>query len=315
MTRPVDGRANATFLYDGQCAFCTSSARVLQRLVPTSASIVPWQQQDLRDLRLSVDQASHAVQWVDGPVHAEGPDAIAALMRSSSRPWAVVGRLLSTGPVRALAWPTYRWVSRHRHQLPGGPAACAANPAAAASPPRLTPGLRPRKRQQTDLQGCVRLLFLVHDEDRAYQVDFPESPRDWLESQQVQAAWVVKPAARVVAHVSVTSVSRPAVDAVRWREVTGREPADLAAVDMLLVSPEMRRQGIGTTMIGIAATEIRRQGRLPVAVVDAASRSAVRLFDSLGWKLLALYPGGDAQHPTQTRYYAAPDTHLRSDAE
>jgi predicted DCC family thiol-disulfide oxidoreductase YuxK len=54
--------------------------------------------------------------------------AIADLLRTAARPrdlgWRLAGTVLAVPPVRALAWPVYRWVARHRHQLPGGTAAC-----------------------------------------------------------------------------------------------------------------------------------------------------------------------------------------------
>jgi predicted DCC family thiol-disulfide oxidoreductase YuxK len=122
MTEP----APPTFVYDGDCAFCTSCARFIERRVPTTARVMPWQFADLDALGLTVEQCEEAVQWVgtDRAV-AAGPDAIALLLRNSGRPWPVLGRLMQVPPVRALAWPAYRWVARNRHRLPGGTAACA----------------------------------------------------------------------------------------------------------------------------------------------------------------------------------------------
>jgi len=121
----------ATFVYDGDCAFCTSCARFILRWVPTSASVVAWQFADLAALGLTEAECEEAVQWVSpgapaplaGPL--AGPDAIAALLRTSNRGWRLVGWLLRRRPMRALAWPGYRWVARNRHRLPGGTAACA----------------------------------------------------------------------------------------------------------------------------------------------------------------------------------------------
>ena len=36
-----------TFLYDGDCAFCTKSARFLEKHVRTTAKVLPWQWADL----------------------------------------------------------------------------------------------------------------------------------------------------------------------------------------------------------------------------------------------------------------------------
>jgi predicted DCC family thiol-disulfide oxidoreductase YuxK len=116
----------ATFVYDGDCGFCTRCARFAERRVPTPAEIVPWQLLELAPLGLTEAECDEAVQWVEpGRAPLAGPDAIAALLRTSHRRWRVVGRLLQVAPVRALAWPTYRWVARNRHRMPGGTAACA----------------------------------------------------------------------------------------------------------------------------------------------------------------------------------------------
>lgn len=115
-----------TFVYDGDCAFCTACARFIERRIPVRARVLPWQFADLAALGLTVEQCEQAVQWVgtDGTVTA-GPDAIARLLRGSSPLWRAVGAGLATRPVRAAAWPAYRWVADNRHRLPGGTAACA----------------------------------------------------------------------------------------------------------------------------------------------------------------------------------------------
>jgi predicted DCC family thiol-disulfide oxidoreductase YuxK len=118
------------FVYDGDCAFCTSCVRFIERYAlrrPGAAPVrvVPWQAADLPALGLSVTQCEEAVQWVgpDGD-QADGPAAISALLRASAGAWRPAGWLLSRGPVLALARPVYRWVASNRHRMPGGTAAC-----------------------------------------------------------------------------------------------------------------------------------------------------------------------------------------------
>ncbi|MEV4630767.1 DCC1-like thiol-disulfide oxidoreductase family protein [Micromonospora sp. NPDC049523] len=115
----------STFVYDGDCAFCTTCAEFVSRRIPTRARVLPWQFTDIDALGLTVAECDAAVQWVgaDG-VRAAGPDAIARLLGDSRPVWRVLGRLLRLPPVRAIAWPTYRWVARNRHRMPGGTAAC-----------------------------------------------------------------------------------------------------------------------------------------------------------------------------------------------
>ena len=90
--------------------------------------MVPWQRAPLDSYGVTREQARDAVLWVvPGGRVAAGPEAVAALLRDAGGGWRALGVLLDLRPVRALAWPAYRWISRHRHQLPGGTAACALN--------------------------------------------------------------------------------------------------------------------------------------------------------------------------------------------
>ncbi|MGC4893383.1 thiol-disulfide oxidoreductase DCC family protein [Micromonospora sp. DT31] len=116
----------STFVYDGDCAFCTSCARFVERRVPTGARVVPWQFADLAALGLTEAECEEAVQWVDADgSRAAGPDAVARLLGDSGPLWRLTGAGLRLAPVRAAAWPAYRWVARNRHRMPGGTAACA----------------------------------------------------------------------------------------------------------------------------------------------------------------------------------------------
>jgi predicted DCC family thiol-disulfide oxidoreductase YuxK len=116
------------FLYDGDCAFCTSCARFIERHIPTSAVVIPWQFAHLDALGVSQGDAEAAVQWIDPrldrPVRAAGPAAIAGLLVDAGSYWHTLGRLLDLRPVRWIAAPTYRLLARNRHRLPGGTAAC-----------------------------------------------------------------------------------------------------------------------------------------------------------------------------------------------
>jgi predicted DCC family thiol-disulfide oxidoreductase YuxK len=120
-----------TFVYDGDCAFCSSCARFIDRRIHTPALVEAWQRLDLAALGLTAGDCADAVRWVgeDGAV-AAGPVAIARLLQRAEGPsgrlvWRPAGAVLGTRPMLALAWPAYRWVARNRHRLPGGTAACA----------------------------------------------------------------------------------------------------------------------------------------------------------------------------------------------
>ncbi len=114
-------------IFDGECGFCTTSARWLSRWVVKdgSTSVAPWQHLDLDRLGLSEDQCRTSVQWVgrDGQV-ASGHEAIAATLRSGHLIWRPVGALLVAPGVSWLAGRAYSWVAAHRYALPGGTPAC-----------------------------------------------------------------------------------------------------------------------------------------------------------------------------------------------
>lgn len=113
-------------LFDGDCAFCSSTARWLQDHVPSPVSIVPWQWTDLEPLGVTVDGVDAAVVLVSVTLsHRSGPEALADLLRSSTAPgWRATGRVLGLRPVLAVAWPVYRWIARNRHRMPGGTPQC-----------------------------------------------------------------------------------------------------------------------------------------------------------------------------------------------
>ena len=116
------------FLYDGDCAFCSSCARFIERRIPTSAEVTPWQFADLETLGISQHDAEASVQWIGrragGPVGAAGPAAIARLLVDAGSYWRPLGWLLDWRPVRWVAGPAYRLIAHNRHRLPGGTAAC-----------------------------------------------------------------------------------------------------------------------------------------------------------------------------------------------
>lgn len=125
MINGMTTRAHPIFLYDGDCMFCSSCARFIERRVRTSAEVKPWQFADLSALGVTQEQAEEAVQWVapDSSV-ASGPRAIARLLLAAQWYWRPLGAALLVPPISWLAEPSYRLIARNRHRLPGGTAAC-----------------------------------------------------------------------------------------------------------------------------------------------------------------------------------------------
>jgi predicted DCC family thiol-disulfide oxidoreductase YuxK len=112
-------------LYDGDCGFCTTCVRVLERTGP-DAEIIAWQLTDLAELGITEAQAADAVQWVqiDGTVRS-GHEAIAAVLSTAGGIWKIIGRTLLLPGISWLAAKVYRLVADNRYRLPGSTPACA----------------------------------------------------------------------------------------------------------------------------------------------------------------------------------------------
>lgn len=112
-------------IYDGDCGFCSASARWLRRHVQPRAQVVPWQDLDLQALGLTAQQCTTSVQWVGaGGEQADQSAAVAAALRSGRGPWPTAGRVLGQAWLRPTADRVYRFVARHRGRLPGATDSC-----------------------------------------------------------------------------------------------------------------------------------------------------------------------------------------------
>ncbi len=287
-------------LYDGECRFCTTSALWLQRHATSDAEVRAWQQADLVGLGVSAQQCAEAVQWVGNGHRSEGPEALAAYLETSTGAWRATGRLLSVPVSQAVARPLYRWLAPHRSRWAG------AGSAASAGPPEPPPPRKHiRRRRDRDLAACARLLRVV-SADGQYPVYWPEAPRSWLADEEVIDAWIAEHRGQLVGHVAISAVDRDPATALRWREMTGRAPSELAGVSRLYVRPGMTGQGIGSTLLDVAVREIRARGLSPVLDVVSASRDAIRLYEDRGWRLVGMYDWGRPSDKLRILYYAAP---------
>ncbi len=124
----VGRRARPVFLYDGDCAFCTSCARILEKIGP-GAEIVAWQDTELGELGITKEQATDAVQWIqiDGTIRP-GHEAIAAILNTAGRIWKITGRMMLLPGISWMAAKIYRLVADNRYRLPGSTPACARSP-------------------------------------------------------------------------------------------------------------------------------------------------------------------------------------------
>jgi predicted DCC family thiol-disulfide oxidoreductase YuxK len=122
-------------VFDGDCGFCTTSARFATRWVDRKEryALRPWQELDLEHYGLTEADCIEAAQFVtaDGSVR-DAHLAIAEGLKHGAPGWRPLGHLVAAPGVRWVARKVYTWVADHRYQLPGGTPACA--PTAATAP-------------------------------------------------------------------------------------------------------------------------------------------------------------------------------------
>ncbi|MEX2457655.1 MAG: DCC1-like thiol-disulfide oxidoreductase family protein [Actinomycetota bacterium] len=117
--------ARGTLVFDGDCAFCSSSARFVRGLTGPSVRVVPYQRADLVDLGLTREQGAEAVWFVHpGGRKERGHRAIAAALNVAGGIWRPLGSALEARSVSPIASRLYDWVARNRHRLPGGTPEC-----------------------------------------------------------------------------------------------------------------------------------------------------------------------------------------------
>jgi predicted DCC family thiol-disulfide oxidoreductase YuxK len=112
-------------VFDGDCGFCTSSARWIEARLPADTAVEPWQSLDLDSLGLTEAEVTAAAYWVDdeGSLH-RGHLAIGRALVTAGGLWGIVGRLLVSPPLTWVARPVYALVARYRYKLPGATDAC-----------------------------------------------------------------------------------------------------------------------------------------------------------------------------------------------
>jgi predicted DCC family thiol-disulfide oxidoreductase YuxK len=132
---PISGQTVVVLIYDGDCGFCTASARWIEQRLDPGYPVVPWQSIETLDaFGLTERDVTEAAYWIDVRGRAQrGARAIAHSLMASRRPWPVAGRVLLLPPISWLAALVYAWVARNRHRLPGATDACAIRPASVDS--------------------------------------------------------------------------------------------------------------------------------------------------------------------------------------
>ncbi|WP_344586597.1 DUF393 domain-containing protein [Actinomadura vinacea] len=113
-------------VYDGDCAFCTTSATFLKRHLRLRCAITPWQCTDLASLGTTRQRAEYELLWITptGAVHG-GAQAVAKLLLHAGKGWACLGGMLTLPPLRWIAHGVYRLAANNRDRMPGSTPTCA----------------------------------------------------------------------------------------------------------------------------------------------------------------------------------------------
>ena len=111
-------------LFDADCGLCTAAAGLAPRL-RLHLRVEAMQNVDLVSLGVDSERAAFEMPLVRAD-HSivYGHEAVAAALQTGIPPLRLVGALMVARPTRGLFARLYRWVARHRHELPGGTTAC-----------------------------------------------------------------------------------------------------------------------------------------------------------------------------------------------
>jgi predicted DCC family thiol-disulfide oxidoreductase YuxK len=109
---------SSTLVYDGDCAFCTSSVQWLTRRRVNVGEVIAWQHADLARYGLTQEQCEAAVQLVLPERTWSGHKAFGRLLLRSQWWWKPLGALILVPPTSWVARAVYRWIADHRDRTP-----------------------------------------------------------------------------------------------------------------------------------------------------------------------------------------------------
>jgi predicted DCC family thiol-disulfide oxidoreductase YuxK len=112
-------------IYDGDCGFCTQSAKWCRRRFKRRVDVQPWQALDLARYGLTQQDTTTAAYWVDAAGRAHrGHAAVGRALLRMRGGWPLLGLVILIPPFSLLARAGYGWVARNRSRLPGATDAC-----------------------------------------------------------------------------------------------------------------------------------------------------------------------------------------------
>lgn len=112
-------------IYDGDCAFCSSTIRLIKQLMPQHPPMEPFQFLRTEDYGLTRQKCGEEIKYVNanGQVYG-GEAAFKNFFRDAGKAWKLIALIMSVPVVQQVSGLVYRWVARNRHKLPGGTPTC-----------------------------------------------------------------------------------------------------------------------------------------------------------------------------------------------
>lgn len=116
------------FIFDGDCAFCSSSMRTLRKMTRSKINSKPFQVLDFTELPTNRELAELSVLYLKAGFVYRGARAIAEYLIDSKTLWALAGWFIKTPVILSFAELAYDLVAKNRHRLPGGTPECQIEP-------------------------------------------------------------------------------------------------------------------------------------------------------------------------------------------
>lgn len=158
-----------------------------------------------------------------------------------------------------------------------------------------------RSRQPDDLPACVSALKEVHAKD-GYPVEGVADALGWLTPPGLTAAWIAEVDGRLVGHALVSEPREE--EAVQlWHQQSDQAAKVLAR---LFVLPEARGARIGELLTLAATKRAKERGQRLVLDVMEKDRSAIRLYQRLGWVALGAISHKVGGQTVAARAYVSP---------
>ncbi|MEU1674375.1 GNAT family N-acetyltransferase [Streptomyces roseifaciens] len=159
-----------------------------------------------------------------------------------------------------------------------------------------------RRRVQADLAQTASALVEVYHTD-GYPVEGVDQPESWLSPSSLLGAWVAVADGRVVGHVAITRPSGEGAVAL-WTEHSGASESSVGVLVRLFVLAEARKRSAGERLMRAAADYAKDHGLRLVLDVMTKDRSAVRLYERLGWQQIGriAHPFGEGQQQEALAY-------------